>query len=100
MRAQLLIAAVLLLALGGAAVTIEDMGHRRGLAEARTAAEQQLQQLEMARQQVELKLSRDVGRLVARNKELENAIAAVEAEPGGNNAGLPAGVVRALDAIR
>ena len=100
MRSELVIAGVVLLALGGAAVTLEGMGYRRGQADALAEAAEQQRQLETARREVELQLSRDVGVLAARNKELEDAIATVEAEPGGGGAGLPAGVVRALDAIR
>lgn len=99
MRA-LLVGSVLVAALAGAGVTIEAMGYRRGQDDARAAAAAQEKELVAARHQVELQLSQDIGRLEARNRELEDAIADVVALPGGGGAGLPADVVRALARIR
>lgn len=86
--------------LGGVAAWLVDVGHDRAMAECALAAARQNAEIAGLRRQIE-EGWRDAGdRITRQEKELDDAVATVDAAAGGAAECLPADSVRALDAIR
>lgn len=86
--------------LGGVAAWLVGAGYDRAKAECALAAARQSAEIAGLRRQIEDSW-RDAGdRIALRKKELDDAVATVDATPAGDLVCLPAERVRALDAIR
>lgn len=92
---------IVILALAGVA-GIDQAGYRRALTECRAEADRQQQEIDTARRAAERDWQERADALAARNRELEDAIAANDraAAAAGAATCLAGDGVRALDAIR
>lgn len=86
--------------LGGVAAWLDGNGYARAKAECAIEAAQQEQAIAAARREIEQQWIRDADRISERRKELDDAVATVDATPAGDLVCLPADSVRALDAVR
>lgn len=103
MRQSLLLASLVaaaLLGLGGVAAWLDHAGYSRAKAECALAAARQTAEIATLRRKIEESWRTAGDRINTKRKELDDAVAAVEASSGGGAVCLPADSVRALDAIR
>jgi hypothetical protein len=86
--------------LGGVAAWLDHNGYARAKIECAIAAGRQSAEIAGLRRQIE-EGWRDAGdRIAEQRKDLDDAVATVDATPAGTTLCLPADSVRALDAIR
>lgn len=103
MRNALAIAGLVLAALtllGGVAAWLDHNGYARAKVECALEASRQAGEIAGLRRQIEEGWRDASDRIADQRKELDDAVATVDATPAGDTLCLPAERVRALDAVR
>ncbi len=93
MKAQLLAGLSVLALLGGAAWWLGDAGYRRDMAECQAEAQR-------VRAEIEARWIREADRIVATNRERDDAVATVDAGDAGDDICLGPDSLQPLKAIR